>query len=301
MREDAEGERAIDRALALAGEGDRLVRERRPRSANRAHRDAERLMRFAEDRRQAPSLTLPDPDGGFIEIPPITRTALATWLYRTPTGLTEADLDAHLSQAERDELEVSFRALARGYHAALAANDTTRDAELRAAARDRARLDRDLLGTMLERGLRQRLDGHLAGSEEWVYVHLSARGVPAPGLRVCERCLLVFAAPRARRCRRCNRSPDRPRLNPRHTRIDLADHAPRPLTTLSVAPTPGGAKLVISASLPRTPSKTTYTGICATCSAPYQAIDGRQRHCTDCAAPAQRTHRSRAKGRARAR
>ena len=165
MREDAEAERAIDRALALAGEGDRLVRERRPRSANRAHRDADLLMRFAEDRRQAPSLTLPEPDDGFIEIPRITRPALAAWLYRTPTGLTEADLDAHLSRAERDELEAAFRALVHSYHDALAANDMTRPAELRAAARDRARRDRDLLGTVLKRGLRHPRVPQLAGTQ----------------------------------------------------------------------------------------------------------------------------------------
>lgn len=295
------GETNLDRALTLAGEGDELERDQRHQSAGRAHAGAERLMRSTEDRTLPPSLLLPDTDGALIEIPRVTRPALATWLFRTPTGVADADLDALLTPAERHELDAAFQALARSHHAALAANDMTLPQASRLAAADRVRGDRVLLGALLHAGLSGRLGQHLVGPEEWIFVHLTARRIPATGLRVCERCLLVFAGSRARQCRRCNRSPDRPRPYPWHTRIDLADHAPRPPSTLSVSQTPGGVKLVISASLARTPPKTTYTGTCAVCSAPYQATDGRQRHCADCATPAQRTRRSRSKGRARAR
>jgi hypothetical protein len=122
----------------------------------------------------------------------------------------------------------------------------------------------------------ERRRGSLLGSTERVWIHVAARGLDAPGLRVCEQCALVFQAPRARRCPECRRRPLRIPVRP----LVRGGHH----HDVRVGPRWG------SGDFDRT---VTYFGRCVECTAGFASNDVRTRLCANCASPAGRLRRHR--------
>jgi ribosomal protein L37E len=251
-------------------------------------RDAAERMARLEDLSKPPSVLIWQPDGCMADLPAPDEAELDAWIFG---GLPiRPDEVRERVRGERAEaVRKLYRSLVIRHRVERHASDP-RDAE-----KMRQGIGRNL-ERMLTQGLENRLGQKLYGSEEHVYVYMTARGVRAPGLRVCEVCLLVFGAPRATRCSDCRHSPPRPSLRPWHDHVQLGDRAAgRWQQTQCVTNDNGTASFNFSVTSSRGPRVTTYRVTCAECGKQFDATSAAWRYCESCGAPDKRVRRHRAK------
>jgi hypothetical protein len=257
-------------------------------NAERLARDADERMAHLEDLSKPPSVLIWHADGGMGDLPAPNEAELDAWIFG---GLPiRAD---ELRERVRGERAGAVRKL---YRSLVIWHRVERHT---AGAREAKKMGRGIgrnLEQMLGQGLQNRLGQKLNPAEEHVYVYLTARRVRAPGLRVCEICLRVFAAPRAVRCADCRRSPPRPKARPWHEHVQLADRAAgRWQQTQWVENDDGTASLNFSITSSRGPRMATYSVTCAGCGEPFQATSAARRYCEPCGTPRARVQRHRAK------
>jgi hypothetical protein len=148
------------------------------------------------------------------------RRELGIWLYGLLAGFDQY-YGAHPERQRKvDRVFQSFvdiDAAARDWRAAASAttngNLAVRAQQARRNAAHRRNVARRRLVAFLRVGLERREAQRLHG-EENTWIHLAARGIVHPWLRVCEQCALVFRAPRAVRCPDCRHRPVRIKLHP---------------------------------------------------------------------------------------
>jgi len=283
----------FDRAEQRLRDAGKLEEQGRPILAKQALDKSEVLFAAVEDPGAPPSLCLPDGDCGEISIAAPGLSDLAVWVWELHTGPAEQDVSAALPADRRHALASLRRALAELPRSDRLAELPTLSAAQRRAFARRAQQARRTLQKALDRGLERRLGQHLTPTEEKVYLHLAGRDLDAPGVRVCEDCLLVFEALSAKRCPRCRHSPARAKPKPWHTAVYLGDRSPAHQTKMSVLPTAAGAALAISITRRRGTSTPLYECPCRSCGEPIRAADASQIYCADCSMPAARTARSR--------
>jgi len=231
------------------------------------------LERGLVDSARVPRIVLDDADGNTLELPGLTTFGLAHWLDPTVPAVP-LDVGA-VAPAAALELVAHLHACAGG--------DDVPDAG-------------HAVATALATGLQQRLGRHLSDSELSAYHTLVwlAEGVTA-GVRVCEGCWVVFAAPRARFCHRCHRNPPRSSARIAASSVHAGDRR-HPDTRVTIV----GATVVVHGWRARagTPSGTAYQSSCAECGATFIASDARSRYCATHATGSSRSRRSRARVRA---
>jgi hypothetical protein len=256
--------------------------------ADKVEARAERVLRELEDLATPPILVVADGEG-LVELPAVTRSALAAWLYDTPAPITDPQLDALLDTDQRTRLDLAMRAFAGHYRAQRALDEGCNAA---GAAETRFRL---ALSAVLEAGLRRRLDGgRVIGPERAVYLHLIARGFTSSALRVCASCARVFRTSRARTCASCRRSPMRPKRREWHQAVHAGDRSAfKKTSTAAIQNRDGSATIVMTVASPRTRARTVYVAACVECGRSFEASDARVRYCSDCASGKARTARSR--------
>lgn len=231
------------------------------------------------------SLVFDRAGGESIAVPSPTEHALENWIGEhhwqgaPPHPQVRFDKAVLLKALQRVDWETR-----RSRHPSISPGD-------RKVAASRVRDARSHLSSALQAGLRQRLGQILNTAEERTYVHFVARRAVAPGLRVCQSCLLVFSAPRADLCPGCRKSPKRPRTKPWHAAVAPTD-APPPQTRTAFARSESGSRLLLSVSKPR--GRATYEGVCQACGKHFDASDARQRYCDGCGSPKARAARARA-------
>lgn len=197
-----------------------------------------------------PDLSDPPGDRGLLDLGALTEGTLAHWLYDTPPTLTEGELAQSLSLEQCKRIVTVYRETAAPIE----------EFSPRPSANP-------MLEEFLREGLELRLGCKLTHTQLLVYLHLRACHVDAGRLTVCENCSCVHAAPRARRCGRCRRSPIRPTIRPWH-------------------------RLVIVEPIP---SQRRYVSECQGCGELFSTDRGDVKFCARCQKPAERVRRSRAR------
>lgn len=225
----------------------------------------------------------PEHGDGFVSIQAPGRREISRWLYGV-LAISSGYLDRYPERARKvDRVYASFISLDRARREFLRPEPPIADATAahRRARLRRQRANRDLrrarrrLQSFLQLGLAAR-EGTLLQAEESVWIHLVARDLEAPGLRVCEQCALVFPAPRAERCDDCRRSPVR--INVRPTLF-------------------GGWHVAYRVghrwAADRFDRTVYYTGRCTSCNEFFESADSRQRLCRNCGIGSGRVRRHR--------
>jgi hypothetical protein len=235
------------------------------------------------------SLSVTEDDGGLTDVPAPSVAEVGTWLWGVSPHMPVGALAQVVGEQGPGE--------ARSAHLALAGLDRAQRRALHgesATVRRRAAMvaQRALLGHVLERGLRRRVGVNLTTAEERVYVHLAARDFRCGGLRVCEGCLLVFAAPRARLCGRCKK-PMRLRHKP-HRSVAVRDRGSVATTFVATVASGSGSCIHITASMPRGPDETIYTSQCM-CGHMFTTTVAQQQFCESCGTEKARTALSHAR------
>jgi hypothetical protein len=197
-----------------------------------ALRRAQPLVPLREDRRTEDHSRIggvwlehysPHHGPGFVLIQGPDRREIGRWLYGLAASF-DSYRDRYPYRARKIERifesfvdfdaagrEWRCQAVIRARAASPAARLVARKTQNAAQARRKLALRR--LRAFLVLGLERR-EGERLASEERVWLHLWVRDVRHPKLKVCEQCSLVFAAPRARLCRDCQRARVRITLYP---------------------------------------------------------------------------------------
>ncbi len=166
--------------------------------------------------------TTDDPQDVFAVIPTPSRDLTAAWLFGTPPVLAGISITELLSDEEISLAQYLATTLADPKPQLASHRSTTLQPEL------------EFLDESLRQGLALRIGGHVSGAEELVFVHLRANAARCSGLRVCEACLLVFAALRALRCPSCRKNPPTVTIEPWHAEVSVGDPAAGSTTHHSV-------------------------------------------------------------------
>jgi hypothetical protein len=255
--------------------------------AEQLERDAAERMARLEDLSKPPSVLLWHADGGMGDLRAPDEAELDAWLFGG-LPIRPDEVRGRVRGKRAQSVRKLYESLVIWHRVE---RHTSGPQEAEKTRRDIGRN----LERMLTQGLENRLGQKLRPSEEHVYIYLTARGVKAPGLRVCEVCLLVFGAPRATRCPDCRHSPPRPSLRPWHDRVQLGDRAAgRWQQTQWVTNDDGTASYNFSITRSRRPRVTTYSVTCADCGEQFAATSAAWRYCERCGAPNKRVRRHRA-------
>ena len=272
-----------------------MVQDRADEAGRAGDPDAERLARDAaermarlEDLSKPPSVLIWQPDGCMADLPAPDEAELDAWIFGG-LPIRPDEVRERVRGKRAEAVRKLYRSLVI-WHRVERHCSGSREAE-----KLRRDIDRTLTRTLTQ-GLENRLGQKLHPAEEHVFVYLTARGVKASGLRVCELCLLVFPAPRANQCPDCRHSPPRPSPRPWHDHVQLADRAAgRWQQTQWVTNDDGTASFNFSITSSRGPRITTYRGTCIECGEPFEATNAAWRYGERCGTPRGRVRRHRAR------
>ena len=292
---DPASDAALGRLAELEEQAEWLRERQQLVRVERLEQQAERLLRGLEDPAQLPTVTVRDHDDGYLVLPTPRRCDLANWHSDTPAPVADNVLTALLCDSQLRQVDKTWQLLASLHRHDRERADHIASGYLDPETTARTRRTRQSLQHILEQGLHDRLANHLHGPALIVYHYLTARGIHADGVRVCNECTTVFAGQRAARCPACTHAPVRISPRPWHQTIHPAARGAATRSTTKLINTHTGATLIGTINRHRGPLRTTYVGQCKACGDEYKARDARTRHCSDCASPAARVARTRAK------
>ena len=283
----------LDVAFAAEEAAENLRLHGRCRSADDVERQADELLRAAEDPDALPTLVLEESRDEYTTLPTPSRTDLAFWCFWTPPGFPDAVWRALLQPGQEAEIERARHQLVRFHGIDRERKRQAENGYVDADTNRELRAARTAVTTLLDLGLELRLDAKLLGVDLIVYNYIAASGIQSNRFRACEDCLCVFRARRSRRCLRCRRAPNRVSPRPWHSDIRPGDRASGKRTTIATTNRDGSSTLAVTITRRAGSHRTLYGGNCSACDGEYESTDARSRYCSTCASGAARTTRSR--------